>query len=92
MFFFREPIAYLYTTDPIVVQIAGQLFIIAIIYQLSDASQASLQGVLRGYKDVKVPFYIAFVSYWLIGIPSGYLLAAFTNLGPLVFGLELHLD
>ncbi len=53
MFFFREPIAYLYTTDPIVVQIAGQLFIIAIIYQLSDASQASLQGVLRGLQGCK---------------------------------------
>lgn len=91
MFFFREPIAYLYTTDPTVVQIAGQLFIIAIIYQLSDASQASLQGVLRGYKDVKVPFYIAFVSYWLIGIPSGYLLAAFTNLGPSGFWVGITL-
>ncbi|SES05781.1 multidrug resistance protein, MATE family [Gracilibacillus ureilyticus] len=91
LFFFREPIAYLYTTDPAVVQIAGQLFIIAIIYSLSDASQASLQGVLRGYKDVKVPFYIAFVAYWIIGIPSGYLLAAFTSWGPAGFWIGITL-
>ncbi|KAB8126581.1 MATE family efflux transporter [Gracilibacillus oryzae] len=88
---FREPIAYLYTSDPAVVLVAGQLFLIAIMYQLSDAAQASLQGVLRGYKDVKVPFYIAFVSYWIIGIPSGYLLAAFTELGPAGFWVGITL-
>ncbi|CQR45825.1 Multidrug resistance protein NorM [Paraliobacillus sp. PM-2] len=91
MFFFKEPIAYLYTTDPAVVHIAAQLFTIAIIYQLSDASQASLQGVLRGYKDVKLPFYIAFVSYWVIGIPAGLLLAAFTSLGPSGFWIGITL-
>ncbi|MDX8044378.1 MATE family efflux transporter [Gracilibacillus sp. S3-1-1] len=91
MFFFREPIAYLYTTDPAVVQMAGQLFIIAIMYQLSDAAQASLQGVLRGYKDVTLPFYIAFVSYWIIGIPSGYLLAAYTDIGPAGFWIGISL-
>ncbi|MFB1050691.1 MATE family efflux transporter [Paraliobacillus sp. JSM ZJ581] len=91
LLFFKEPIAYLYTTDPAVVHIAAQLFTIAIIYQLSDASQASLQGVLRGYKDVKLPFYIAFVSYWLIGIPAGFVLAAYTSLGPAGFWVGITL-
>lgn len=91
MFFFKEPVAYLYTNDPAVVQVAGQLFIIAILYQLSDAAQASLQGVLRGYKDVTLPFYIAFVSYWIIGIPSGYLLAKFSSLGPAGFWIGISL-
>lgn len=91
MFFFKEPIAYLYTSDAVVVKAASQLFIIAIIYQLSDATQASLQGVLRGYKDVTLPFYIAFVSYWLIGIPAGYVLAAFTSLGPAGFWIGITL-
>lgn len=85
LYLYREPIAYLYTQDPEVVALAGQFFIIAIFYQLSDVSQVGLQGVLRGYQDVQVPFLIAFVSYWIVGIPSGYLLAAFTTLGP--FGL-----
>lgn len=85
LYIFREQIAYLYTTDYDVVILAGQFFIIAIFYQLSDAAQSGLQGVLRGYKDVKIPFITAFISYWLIGMPVGYCLASFTNLGP--FGL-----
>lgn len=85
LFFLREPIASFYTDDQDVIVMAGQFFIIAIIYQLSDAAQSGLQGVLRGYQDVQIPFIIAFTSYWIIGIPAGYLLAAFTQLGP--FGL-----
>lgn len=85
LFFFRESIAGLYTTDIDVIIMAGQFFIIAIVYQLSDAAQSGLQGVLRGYKDVKAPFLIALTSYWGVGIPAGYSLAAFTPLGP--FGL-----
>ncbi|OEH84693.1 MATE family efflux transporter [Desulfuribacillus stibiiarsenatis] len=82
---FREPIASLYTNDPEVIVLAGQFFMIAVIFQLSDAAQASLQGTLRGYKDVTIPFYIAFVAYWIIGIPTAYLLAAYTPLGPFGF-------
>lgn len=85
LFIFREGIASLYTSDKAVILLAGQFFIIAIVYQLSDAAQSSLQGVLRGYKDVKAPFLIALTSYWGVGIPAGYALAAFTPLGP--FGL-----
>ncbi|KHF40177.1 MATE family efflux transporter [Halalkalibacter okhensis] len=91
LYFFREQIAYLYTTDAQVVQMAGQFFLIAIVYQISDAAQSSLQGVLRGYKDVKIPFITAFVSYWVIGIPAGYTLASFTYLGPFGFWVGITL-
>ncbi|MBM7573355.1 MATE family efflux transporter [Aquibacillus albus] len=91
LYFFRESIAYLYTQDREVVLLASQFFIIAIFYQLSDAAQASLQGVLRGYKDVKLPFIIAFISYWIVGMPSGYSLAAFTELGPFGFWIGITL-
>ncbi|RIX60399.1 MATE family efflux transporter [Paenibacillus nanensis] len=80
LYFFREPIASLYTEETDVAVLAAQFLVFAIFYQLSDAAQASLLGVLRGYKDVRQPFIIAFVSYWIIGVPSGYLLAARTNL------------
>lgn len=82
LFFFREGVVSMYTTDAKVAILAGQFLLFAIIYQLSDAAQASFQGVLRGYKDVKATFLIAFVSYWIIGMPSGYLLSAFTEMGP----------
>ena len=80
LFFFREPISYLYTDDPEVVAVTMPLFLFAIIYQFSDALQATFQGILRGYKDVVIPSVIAIVSYWLIGMVSGYLLASQTDL------------
>ncbi|MBM4763297.1 MATE family efflux transporter [Bacillus sp. B15-48] len=89
LYFFRESIASLFTNDQEVILLASQIFLIAIFYQLSDATQAGLQGVLRGYKDVKLPFIITFVAYWIIGIPIGYSLAAFTKLGPFGFWIGI---
>ncbi|MHA7966867.1 MATE family efflux transporter [Paenibacillus sp. CAU 1782] len=82
MYFNREGIVGIYTNDAEVAVLAVQFLMFAIIYQLSDAAQASLQGVLRGYKDVRATFLIAFVSYWLIGMPSGYTLSVTTEMGP----------
>ncbi|TSB45324.1 MATE family efflux transporter [Alkalicoccobacillus porphyridii] len=89
LYFLREPVAYLYTDHPDVVALAMSFFLFAIFYQLSDAAQATLQGVLRGYKDATVPFVIALISYWGIGIPSGYWLATQTNLGPFGFWIGI---
>ncbi|WP_240374854.1 MATE family efflux transporter [Bacillus piscicola] len=80
LYFFRLTIASFYSADPAVLVMTGQFIVFAIFYQFSDAVQASLQGVLRGYKDVTLPFVIALISYWGIGFPTGYLLAAFTSL------------
>lgn len=87
----REPIAYLYTQDSDVALLAAQFLIFAIFYQISDAAQASLLGVLRGYKDVQKPFLIAFVSYWIVGLPSGYLLSAYTDMGAYGFWVGIIL-
>ena len=89
LYFFRESISYLYTDNQDVVQLAMSFFVFAIFYQLSDAAQATLQGVLRGYKDASIPFIIALISYWGIGIPSGYLLATLTDLGPFGFWIGI---
>jgi multidrug resistance protein, MATE family len=91
LFLFREQISYLYTSDRAVVLLAMQFMLFAIMYQFSDAAQASLQGVLRGYKDVTVPFIIAFISYWIVGLPSGYLLARYTTLEPYGFWVGITL-
>jgi MATE family multidrug resistance protein len=32
-------------------------------------------GILRGYKDTRSIFFITFAAYWVLGLPSGYLLA-----------------
>ena len=72
---------YLYTKDSSVVDIAAQLLIIAGFFQLFDGTQVVGLGVLRGIGDVNVPTYITFLSYWIIGIPLGYFLGIYLNLG-----------
>lgn len=51
------------------------LFPIAAIFQFFDGMQVSALGVLRGYKDTKVPMMIAFFGYWVLGIGGGITLA-----------------
>ncbi|MBS0847487.1 MdtK family multidrug efflux MATE transporter [Citrobacter sp. JGM124] len=72
---FREPIALLYNSDPAVVALATHLMLLAAIYQISDSIQVVGSGILRGYKDTRAIFYITFTAYWLLGLPSGYILA-----------------
>jgi MATE family multidrug resistance protein len=84
LYFNREPIAYWFTESTEVAVLTMQFLIFVIFFQLSDAAQAALQGVLRGYKDVTVPFVTALISYWFIGIPAGYVLSQ-TELGPFGF-------
>ena len=81
LYFFRSTIASFYTEEPAVASMIVTFLLFAFVFQLSDSSQAALQGVLRGYKDVTVPFIVAFVSYWIVGFPLGYALAAWTSLG-----------
>jgi MATE family multidrug resistance protein len=70
----RHWIAREYTHDPFVVTLAGQLIVFAAVYQFSDTIQAISSGALRGFKDTRVIFYITLCSYWLLGIPVGYVL------------------
>ncbi|MBU0904232.1 MAG: MATE family efflux transporter [Firmicutes bacterium] len=89
LFFFREQIASLYTTDKEVIKLTIHFFIFAALFQLSDAIQAPVQGSLRGYKDVNVTFIMAIISYWVIGLPVGYVLSKFTEFGPFGYWIGL---
>jgi multidrug resistance protein, MATE family len=70
----REQIALMYNRNPEVVLLASQLMLFAAIYQISDAIQVIGAGILRGYKDTRSIFFITFIAYWLLGLPTGYLL------------------
>ncbi|HAD40426.1 MAG TPA: MATE family efflux transporter, partial [Plesiomonas shigelloides] len=48
----------------------------------SDSIQVVGSGVLRGYKDTRAIFVITFISYWLIGLPIGYVLGRTNYLVP----------
>lgn len=76
----NRQIAGLYTQDPAVLELIQNFLVYAVFFQLSDAIAAPIQGALRGYKDVKVTFLMAVLSYWVIGMPIGYFLAKFTAL------------
>ncbi|TXC93148.1 MATE family efflux transporter [Metabacillus litoralis] len=80
IYFFRPEVASIYTSDPDVLKLTQDFLIYAIFFQLSDAIAAPIQGALRGYKDVNVTFIMALVSYWVIGLPVGFLLATYTPL------------
>lgn len=73
--FLGKSIASLYSEEGIVVAMATDLLILAAIFQFSDAAQVIAGSALRGYKDTKAMFYITLVTYWGIGLTSGYLLA-----------------
>ena len=79
---FRESIALLYNDTPAVVTMASHLMLLAAIYQISDSIQVIGSGILRGYKDTRAIFYITFVAYWVLGLPSGYLLALTDHIVP----------
>lgn len=63
-----------FTDDPMIMTICFQLIVLLAIYQLSDYLQVTASNVLRGYKDTQSILFITLVSYWIIGLPLGYLL------------------
>ncbi|MDK2771080.1 MAG: MATE family efflux transporter [Flavobacterium sp.] len=70
-----------YTENLEVVTIASQLLLVAAIFQISDGLQVVVLGALRGLQDVKVPMYITFIAYWVIGFPISIYLGIYTGLG-----------
>jgi MATE family multidrug resistance protein len=63
-----------------IIIITSKLLLIAAIFQISDGIQVVVLGALRGLQDVKVPMYITFVAYWLIGFPISFYLGKYTDL------------
>ena len=63
-----------------VVFIAAKLLLVAAVFQISDGIQVVVLGALRGLQDVKIPMYITFVAYWVIGFPISYYLGEYTQL------------
>lgn len=77
MVIFRFQLPELYLENKAVIDLAAQLLIIAAFFQLSDGIQLVILGALRGIQDVKIPSLITFVSYWIIAIPLGIILAIY---------------
>ena len=63
-----------------VVFIAAKLLLVAAVFQISDGIQVVVLGALRGLQDVKIPMYLTFIAYWVIGFPISYYLGEYTEL------------
>ena len=51
------------------------LFVPFLIYQFGDGLQITFANALRGVSDVRPMMFIAFVAYFIISLPAGYLFA-----------------
>lgn len=81
------PIIFVNTQDLVtivetqeVISISAQLLIVAAFFQISDGIQVVVLGALRGLQDVKIPMYMTFVAYWVIGFPVSIYLGLFTDM------------
>lgn len=90
-FFLREWFPTFYVTDADVIAWAAKFFIVVAIFEIFDGIQAVAIGALRGMSDTQWPSIIAFVAYWVLGLPGGYLLAFHLGVGPVGIWIGLLL-
>jgi multidrug resistance protein, MATE family len=92
---FRWQMPLLFNGNPQVVHLSALLILYAAVFQISDATQATGAGLLRGIKDVRLPTILITVAYWVIGLPAGWLFAFHYKMGAagmwlgLIIGLTL---
>jgi len=58
----------------LVLETAVPLLLVGAAFQFFDGMQVTGVGLLRGLKDTRTPMIMAVVSYWCLGLPTGYLL------------------
>ena len=79
-FFVNSEMALNATEIKEVLSISSKLLIVAAFFQISDGIQVVVLGALRGLQDVKVPMYLTFIAYWIVGFPISIYLGLYTNL------------
>ncbi|MEQ9693362.1 MATE family efflux transporter [Shimia sp. SDUM112013] len=68
---------FLSPTEPdrdAILTVGVSLLFMAALFQVVDGAQVMALGLLRGVKDTRAPMIIATISYWVIGVPCGYVL------------------
>ena len=89
LYIFRNRVASLYGNDSQFIETTAVFLTYSLFFQLADTFAAPLQGILRGYKDTIVPFYLGLIGYWGVAIPLGYLLDQVTDLGAFNYWIGL---
>ena len=89
LYIFRDRVAALYGSDSEFIRMTSVFLTYSLFFQLADTFAAPLQGILRGYKDTQVPFYLGLIAYWGVSLPLGLFLDHFTSLGPYGYWIGL---
>ncbi len=70
----RRDIVGLYTDSAEIAELASVLLVYCAVYQMADATQALMGGLLRGCHDTAIITWSNLSSYWLVGLPLSYIL------------------
>ncbi len=81
MYTCRYAFPTLFTDDTVVAEMVVALVIPFMLYQYGDGAQIILSNALRGLEDVRPLTWIAFLSYFVISLPVGYLFAFVWKMG-----------
>ncbi len=77
----RNLMPLIFTENGEVIALASQMLVLYATFQLSDALQCILVGILRGLQQVKSIAVVAFIAYIVINIPVGYFVAFKLEMG-----------
>lgn len=83
----RHHVGGWFTDNQEVSAITSVLMLLMVLYQLGDATQIVFANSLRGISDVRPMMVIAFFAYFVVSLPTGYLLAFTFDLG--LYGIWL---
>ena len=77
----RHVMPLLFTENKEVILLASQILVLYAAFQISDALQCILVGILRGLQQVRSIALVAFIAYIVINIPVGYFVAFHLEMG-----------
>ena len=89
LYIFRGNVASLYGNDPEFINLTACFLTYSLFFQLADTFAAPLQGILRGYKDTVIPFYLGLVGYWGVAIPVAMVFDSLTDFGAYSYWIGL---
>jgi MATE family multidrug resistance protein len=77
----RYPIAYAFNRDPQVQEVAANLFLFLLVFQILDALGTVSSGAIRGAGDTRWPMVVSLLLSWLFFVPSVFILGKLVGWG-----------
>ena len=79
VFIFRHIIGGLFTDNVNVISMVSMTIIPFMIYQFGDGMQCNYANTMRGTANVRPLIWIAFISYFVVSLPLGYIFGVIMN-------------